>query len=224
MEIHKPKAAHSLAEFGREMGAVILGILIALGLEQSVEAYHWRERVKEAHQALAGEIALQVNTYNYRTAVHPCVERRLGELEAILSDLDHGRHVAPVADFARPSGSNSDITVWHAIESAGVAAHFDTAELVRYGRFYAVANLTDSWATLAGQDWATIKLLVGDPNRLTPETRANIQTAINHTRSLDGVWGNMSKVQLDRARELGVEVPPLPDVSGTAECQAIRRG
>lgn len=37
MEIHKPKAAHSWREFLVEIGTIVCGILIALGLEQVVE-------------------------------------------------------------------------------------------------------------------------------------------------------------------------------------------
>ena len=33
MEIHKPKAAHSVREFLIEIGTIVCGILIALGLE-----------------------------------------------------------------------------------------------------------------------------------------------------------------------------------------------
>jgi hypothetical protein len=38
MEIHKPKAAHNVREFLIEIGTIVCGILIALGLEQAVEA------------------------------------------------------------------------------------------------------------------------------------------------------------------------------------------
>ena len=38
MEIHKPKAAHSWREFLVEIGTIVIGILIALGLEQEMQA------------------------------------------------------------------------------------------------------------------------------------------------------------------------------------------
>ena len=47
MEVHKPKAAHSWREFAIEIGTIICGILIALTLEQLVEALHWRSEVDE---------------------------------------------------------------------------------------------------------------------------------------------------------------------------------
>ncbi len=43
MEIHKPKAVHRWREFLIEIGTITFGILIALGLEQGIEALHWHE-------------------------------------------------------------------------------------------------------------------------------------------------------------------------------------
>jgi len=66
VEIHKPKLAHSLAEFAREMGAVILGILIAPALEQAVD-----ERVWETDQGDAWDfIRLVEGDPGKRTSAH----------------------------------------------------------------------------------------------------------------------------------------------------------
>ena len=45
MDIHRPKAAHSIREFLIEIGTIICGILIALGLEQGIEWLHWNHTV-----------------------------------------------------------------------------------------------------------------------------------------------------------------------------------
>jgi len=50
MEFHKPKPVHSWREFLTEVGTIVLGILIALSLEQMVETWH------EHRQYLLGEI------------------------------------------------------------------------------------------------------------------------------------------------------------------------
>jgi hypothetical protein len=57
MDIHKPRAARSLREFAVEIGTIICGILIALGLEQAVEWAHRQNEVSEAREALHDEIA-----------------------------------------------------------------------------------------------------------------------------------------------------------------------
>jgi len=40
MHIHKPKQLHGFSEFVSEIGVIVIGILIALALEQSLEYMH----------------------------------------------------------------------------------------------------------------------------------------------------------------------------------------
>ena len=56
MDIHRPKAAHNIREFLTEIGTIICGILIALGLEQGIEAIHWAEKVHTANEQINAEV------------------------------------------------------------------------------------------------------------------------------------------------------------------------
>jgi hypothetical protein len=47
MHIHKPKAPHGLGEFLREIGVIVCGVLIAIALDQTVEALRHRAEAKE---------------------------------------------------------------------------------------------------------------------------------------------------------------------------------
>src|SRR5947199_8581478 len=56
MDIHKPKPWHGLREFLKEFATIVLGVLVALGAEQTVEALHRDNEVREARQALREEL------------------------------------------------------------------------------------------------------------------------------------------------------------------------
>ena len=56
MDIHKPKASHSWREFLIEIGTIICGILIALGLEQVAEWAHWQEKAHAARTSIHKEL------------------------------------------------------------------------------------------------------------------------------------------------------------------------
>lgn len=56
MHVHLPKAPHSLREFLVEIGTITAGILIALGLEAGVEAWHHQELVEQASTNLRREL------------------------------------------------------------------------------------------------------------------------------------------------------------------------
>ena len=58
MEIHHPKAAvQNLHELGKEIGIIVIGVLIALGAEQAVEALHWAHQMDVQRANLEGELA-----------------------------------------------------------------------------------------------------------------------------------------------------------------------
>ena len=224
MDGHKSKAAHSLGEFAREMAAVVLGILIALGLEQAVQAQHDARLVEDARAALRVEIADDGRNYAYRLAVSPCVLMRLDEVEAVMSDLDAGRRVSSVADFARPIGRVTPQDAWRALSASGAVSHMEPKELIRYSDYYSRTEATESWNTMAGQDWSVIKLIVGNANRLTPADRSQIRISAIHLRALEQIWRGSAALQFGRAQKLGVPTPPLPDLSRAPECQPLRRG
>lgn len=77
MEIHKPKAAHSWREFSIEIGTIICGILIALGLEQAVEWFHWQRLANEAETHLAAGLQEDVALSADWLMVQPCMSSRL---------------------------------------------------------------------------------------------------------------------------------------------------
>jgi hypothetical protein len=77
MDIHKPKAAHSWREFLVEIGTIICGILIALGLEQAIEWLHVRGEVTETREALHREIEANAQTLTFMLAEDQCLDHQL---------------------------------------------------------------------------------------------------------------------------------------------------
>ena len=45
MRVHLPKPLHGWRQLAGEVGIIVLGVLIALGFEQLVEAMRWRSEV-----------------------------------------------------------------------------------------------------------------------------------------------------------------------------------
>ena len=56
LDVHVPhRSAHSWADFCIHIGTIVVGLLIAVGLEQMVEVIHHRSEIKETLEALRQE-------------------------------------------------------------------------------------------------------------------------------------------------------------------------
>jgi hypothetical protein len=79
MHFHLPKPLHGWREFAGEVGIIVLGVLIALGFEQIVEASHQRQEGLQADDANPQRARLQsrqTEIANGNSLVRPSTHRR----------------------------------------------------------------------------------------------------------------------------------------------------
>src|SRR3982751_3668087 len=84
MRIHLPKPLQGWREFAGEVGVIVLGVLIAIGLGQVVEAIHWRIEVRNSRAAINQDMRQSNRVFAYRVAAHDCMARRLSTLNTII--------------------------------------------------------------------------------------------------------------------------------------------
>lgn len=85
MHVHLPKAFHGWRELAKEVGIIVLGVLIALGFEQLVNEWHWHVEARHARQALVNEIGIPALFAIERLALQQCLRERAANLAAKLS-------------------------------------------------------------------------------------------------------------------------------------------
>src|SRR5947209_17021640 len=73
MHFHLPKPLHGWREFAGEVGIIVIGVLIALGAEQVVEAFAWREKVAIVRQSLMGELSNDRARWEHDVAAAKCI-------------------------------------------------------------------------------------------------------------------------------------------------------
>ncbi len=73
MRIQLPKPLHGWREFAGEVGVIVLGVLIALGLGEFAQAWNDRSNTRDARDAIRAEILL-------RFATEDCMAKRLNEI------------------------------------------------------------------------------------------------------------------------------------------------
>jgi hypothetical protein len=160
MDIHKPKAAHSWREFLTEIGTIICGILIALGLEQAIEAMHWRHMTESGEERLRGEIQGNLANSYGRLVLKDCYNARLTEVRDAL--LKPGVWKGMPVDMTAPAGSKVRVSpmqaagiltsaappvylpwftlwpddAWETARGAGISLHLKPDRAAEYARLY----------------------------------------------------------------------------------------
>ena len=130
-DIHKVKPVHGWREFLGEVGIIVLGVLIALALEQSVEWFHWRHKVDQATEALHETVAVSSLPAIEQEVTSTCVDRQLMALEKHLLAAGVYQPLPLYVDGSklpfvlrapqRPWGNGT----WRVITQEGVATHLD---------------------------------------------------------------------------------------------------
>jgi hypothetical protein len=163
MHIHKPKALHGVRELLTEIGVIVIGIVIALALEQAVEAVHRHDSAAEARKQVRDELSGNVWRLWEQEHTQACVDSRLNELEHILSGALKSGHIEPGLTVGRPWHHNWESARWTSITQAGFAAYLPEEESAAYSNLYSLfSNLAadgakeqDAWANLQSLRYLT---------------------------------------------------------------------
>lgn len=211
MHIHKPKAVASIPEFVRELAVITAGILIALGLEQAIEAVHRHHEAAVLERSLRSELAVDVGVAAEKAALDRCVRGRVADLTAKMAKAG----TAWTADrFMRADGRSDDqIEVIHSpfrpvVRSAWQAAQASPAlhEMAEdrrenYAVLYDAIEVLESTQNTQATLEADIGSLAYD-TPLTPPMRA---AYLDRLSQLDGAYHLTTLVAhgvLRRARTL----------------------
>ena len=160
IDIHPPHhAATTWRDFFIHIATIVLGLLIAIGLEQTVELVHRHREAREARENIKQEIATNIDI----------TRRDLGRLDTIhkmlARDLDLLNSSAPDAQVLAQLDYRSELTrrhnsAWSAAKINGSLALIPASEIGHVSYFYETAdNLEPAIMVFIGQLEAAQALL-----------------------------------------------------------------
>lgn len=204
MEVHRPRERmHGTRDFLKEVGIIVLGVLIALGAEQIAEAVHWAHEVREAHAAFRTEMDGADRNFAFRVAAESCVTRRLDALANVTERV--ANHAAvPHLGSVQPDVANAFVDGdWQAYRASQVVTHLSHPELEEYGAYYSQLEHVRDWIATEHEAWDQLERLQGDPARLGSEDIATLRGALARARTANRYISMMSAEELQRATGLG---------------------
>jgi hypothetical protein len=205
LEFHKPKPVHSWRDFAKELGTIVLGIMIAIGLEQIVESWNWANEVKAARRAIYAEItANNVNVFAFRVAIAPCVDQQIDEADHILSALEAGRAPQKFSHFGRPGIAFIRDGEWEAERASQVLTHLPRSELALMSRYYAQLPDFRGFGNEEINAWRQLSSLQDPPKGLTASDMIRLRAQLSAVQDNESLIFNNSERLLRVSKQLGI--------------------
>ena len=185
MEVHKPHAAKTWQEFFIEIGTIVTGILIALALEQGLDALHEHKIKNEAQQAVRDEASQNLFWVKYRETNELCINQQLTEIGDLLDRAE--RHESfPVAQHLHQKYYAKIATqVWDANGHAGRTSLFTPDEQRNFGNFYFTTGDFQAFQSREVEAWAKLSALSGR-SRLSQTAIDELREALAEARYYSG--------------------------------------
>ena len=204
MDIHKPKVVHSLRELAIEIGVIVIGVVIALGAEQAVEAWHWHDQAQDGQAALKENFGRVVNNAYELEAQEDCVQARLTLLGTVIEQAADEDRLPPVADPGRPPFSPWRNNVWPGLVAAQLATHLPREKAITYAN---IATQSDYLADLSDQEidqWQTLSTIAGHGRKLSDVEAETLRLTVARARFSADKMLSTSRVVLGRIRATGL--------------------
>jgi hypothetical protein len=220
MEIHKPKPWHGWREFLKELGTIVLGVLIALGAEQAVEWLHWRHQVEVASEAIAFDLKRTVGGAAAQDAHTVCTVERLREMDAVIDQAQRTGRLPPFGWSFLPPSASWTFESWSALTSGQILSHFPNREQIILSGLAGELERMRQTRREESEDWSTLQMLSGPGRPIGDAELAQARMALIHARRdasglkrsarlVEGFVarsGLLTPAELDRAFQEGAKV------------------
>ena len=214
MEVHRPKLPiHGWREFLKEVGIIVLGVLIALGAEQSVEWLGWRAKAAQAETHLLRDAASILYEMQERLAIQKCQDGRLVLIrDRLLASGSNWTALAPFYTSGPPAGSTYahpmrrwPTTAWATAVASTVAMHLPADQIDDYAEIFAAAEREAKDQATEHEASSELNVL-GSSLTLTPDQKVTFLRIVEAERARNRVMAYEAQNTLSYFKALGMDL------------------
>jgi hypothetical protein len=197
LDVHPPhEAAHTWKDFFIHIATIVIGLLIAIGLEQTVEAIRHHREVSETRESLKAEIGDNRKAFEKEARIW---RWETAELQNNLDVLEYLRQHPGTPDEKLPGvlfwshrGAGFSHAAWDAATSAGVTSLMPREEITEIQAYYERLGIIDTaerdvWA--AFNDASRFEFSVSRLSSLTPAQIEEITRLTEIAMERHFLWG-----------------------------------
>jgi hypothetical protein len=216
LDVHPPHhAAHSWRDFFIHIATIVVGLLIAVGLEQSVEHLHWRHEVEAQRAAMDAELSENAAFAYERLVATPCLDSRLTELkQAVLASGPKwagdrmqlgGTGLVRNEAYEAPLRPWPD-QAWRNGLASGAAAHMREADWSKYATAYDNVERIHNRNLGEQEKFAELDQL-GEDMPMSASVRDSILKVIALARYDNAMLAHIDEMYLHQFEDMGLGLP-----------------
>ena len=214
MDIHKPKPWHGWREFLKEYAIIVVGVLTALGAEQTVEWLHHGAELKETRAAIRAEIVDNLTTAQVLRIENHCLLGVTGKIAAWAQG-------GPRYTLAPTISPQFSFTIWDASQTSALS-RMPLKEKYADAQFYAGLRNAQSLADVTRGQFIRLERLNGVRSLGAARASEVLEDMAEMRAVLFGSISYVGHLQ-QRAAPLGLRPQPLTGFARerlSAECAA----
>jgi len=189
-------------EFAKEVGIIVLGVLIALGAEQTVEAIHHRSEVRETREALRQEMGHNLTSLQQTLDRRLCAMARLDEVERWKNSWEDGHPLKLTGPIRIPPYVIFGTSTWK-VTAGDAVARMPLKDRTAYAQIYAGVDNNDRLREKMTDAWIELENL-SQARRLSDDQLLKIDNDVQGIRALYDVLDSNQQVELSKSKELGI--------------------
>lgn len=171
--------------FAGEVGVVVLGVLLALTAQQAAEAVNQRREAADTRVALTNEIEETLAILELRRAAQACIDKRLGELRAIVNEWGRTGSFKTPRWVAQATWFAVGTARFEAAQSAGRLALLSSEEQYRLGLIVGGLRNFQGVQVREIEAWSTLRMLQSGADALSASDRTQVRMALQDASTLN---------------------------------------
>lgn len=192
-------------KFGRDVGSVVLGVLIALGIGEIAEAIRWQVRASVARDAIEAELARDAGVMAERVLVQPCADRRLDQLKILVNAARQSGELPLVGPIGRTTSRPIEQAAWTLTSGSETLLHIRNPPRQSLALLHSqMAGYYDR-VREERQMWATLKLMEDSKGAIGDDMLVEVAGTLNRLSELAETNGLVAEQILAQIQDFGIE-------------------
>jgi hypothetical protein len=169
-------------KFLREIGSIVLGVLIAHEQGAVATEIGWLIDVHNAKMAIVDELGEILGQGRERVRLYPCVERKLTAISGILDGADRSGRLPAVGDIGNPPWRTWPHNIWDSTIGSDTAGHFNRRTLDNISGVYELVTLINRYTDEEIDAWRRLYAIVGPGRAISRDEVVSLRDALSSAR------------------------------------------